>query len=181
MVSTSAITYCAGAPSMTISLVNGVNPLQTTLLELGIVSGRVALLLRSAEIQPVFGRFVTEWHLPFTPFNLWRHYATGRVWLRAHQAARHSHRYSDCYWGVASKASLKERCCVHALCDSKLDRLDGGVFRLNQGYSVSQGSAHQPPLAYATGLLCSPVAWHRARLVEDYAWRYRVCSRDGMA
>jgi hypothetical protein len=28
--------------------------LQTTLLELGIVSGRVALLLRSAEIQPVF-------------------------------------------------------------------------------------------------------------------------------
>ncbi len=54
---------------MTISLVNGVNPLQTTLLELGIVSGRVALLLRSAEIQPVFGRFVTEWHSPFTPFH----------------------------------------------------------------------------------------------------------------
>ena len=43
---------------MTIPLVIGVNPLQTTLLELGIVSGRVALLLRSAEIQPVFGRFV---------------------------------------------------------------------------------------------------------------------------
>ncbi len=42
---------------MSISIVNGVNPLQTTLLELGIVSGRVALLLRSAEIQPVFGRF----------------------------------------------------------------------------------------------------------------------------
>jgi hypothetical protein len=42
---------------MTILIVNGVNPLQTTLLELGIVSGRVALLLRSAEIQPVFGRF----------------------------------------------------------------------------------------------------------------------------
>lgn len=42
---------------MTIPIVNGVNPLQTTLLELGIVSGRVALLLRSAEIQPVFGRF----------------------------------------------------------------------------------------------------------------------------
>jgi Fe2+ transport system protein FeoA len=42
---------------MTISIINGVNPLQTTLLELGIVSGRVALLLRSAEIQPVFGRF----------------------------------------------------------------------------------------------------------------------------
>lgn len=43
---------------MTIPIVNGVNPLQTTLLELGIVSGRVALLPRSAEIQPVFGRFV---------------------------------------------------------------------------------------------------------------------------
>jgi hypothetical protein len=43
---------------MTISIVNGVNPLQTTLLELGIVSIRVALLLRCAEIQPVFGRFV---------------------------------------------------------------------------------------------------------------------------
>lgn len=35
----------------------GVNPLQTTWLEHGIVSGRVALLLRSAEIQPAFGRF----------------------------------------------------------------------------------------------------------------------------
>lgn len=32
----------------------GVNPLQTTELERGIVSGRVALLLRSAEIQPPF-------------------------------------------------------------------------------------------------------------------------------
>ncbi len=39
---------------MTISLVDGVNPLQTTSLELGAVSGRVALLLRSAEAQPVF-------------------------------------------------------------------------------------------------------------------------------
>ena len=46
------------APSMKIPFVTGVNPLQTTLLELGIVSGRVALLLRSAEIQPVFDRFV---------------------------------------------------------------------------------------------------------------------------
>ena len=43
---------------MTISIVNGVNPLQTTLLQLGIVSGRVALLLRSAEIHPLFERFV---------------------------------------------------------------------------------------------------------------------------
>jgi hypothetical protein len=54
---------------MTISLVNGVNPLQTTLLELGIVSGRVALLLRSAEIQPVFGRFVTEWQCHSPPIH----------------------------------------------------------------------------------------------------------------
>lgn len=52
---------------MTIPLVNGVNPLQTTLLELGIVSSRVALLLRSAEIQPVFGRFVTEWFIHSPP------------------------------------------------------------------------------------------------------------------
>ena len=45
---------------MTIPLVIGVNPLQTTLVELGIVSGRVALLLRSAEIQPLFVRFVKQ-------------------------------------------------------------------------------------------------------------------------
>src|SRR6478736_6300308 len=38
----------------------GVNPLQTTWLEHGIVSGRVALLLRSAEIQPLFARF-SDW------------------------------------------------------------------------------------------------------------------------
>ena len=44
---------------MTIPLVIGVNPLQTTLFQLGIVSGRVALLLRSAEIQPVLVRFVS--------------------------------------------------------------------------------------------------------------------------
>jgi hypothetical protein len=37
---------------MTIPFVIGVNPLQTTWLERGIVSGRVALLLRSAEIHP---------------------------------------------------------------------------------------------------------------------------------
>ena len=43
---------------MEISIVIGVNPLQTTQLERGIVSGRVALLLRSAEIQPLFVRFV---------------------------------------------------------------------------------------------------------------------------
>ena len=58
MVSLGEVTCLVQAPSMTIPFVNGVNPLQTTLLELGIVSSRVALLLRSAEIQPVFGRFV---------------------------------------------------------------------------------------------------------------------------
>ena len=67
---------------MTISLVNGVNPLQTTLLELGIVSGRVALLLRSAEIQPVFGRFSTERHSPFTPILALSRSATGRLTLQ---------------------------------------------------------------------------------------------------
>ena len=35
-----------------------INPLQTTLIERGIVSSRVALLLRSAEIKPLFYRFV---------------------------------------------------------------------------------------------------------------------------
>ena len=43
----------------------GVNPLQTTGLERGTVSGRVALLLRSAEIQPSFVRFVSDWNTPF--------------------------------------------------------------------------------------------------------------------
>lgn len=48
---------------MAIPFIVGVNPLQTTWLELGIVSGRVALLLRSAEIHPLFERFVVmmEW------------------------------------------------------------------------------------------------------------------------
>jgi hypothetical protein len=54
-------------PSMEIPLVIGVNPLQTTLFELGIVSGRVVLLLRSAEIQPVFVRFVIEYLRIFSP------------------------------------------------------------------------------------------------------------------
>ena len=43
---------------MAIPTATKVNPLQTTWLERGTVSGRVALLLRSAEIQPLFGRFV---------------------------------------------------------------------------------------------------------------------------
>ena len=67
MVPFDKVTCLVRVPSMTISLVNGVNPLQTTLLERGIVSGRVALLLRSAEIQPLFGRFVHEYHSVFTP------------------------------------------------------------------------------------------------------------------
>lgn len=45
---------------MSIPHVIGVNPLQTTLLQLGIVSGRVALLLRSTEIHPVLLRFVIK-------------------------------------------------------------------------------------------------------------------------
>ena len=53
----------------------GVNPLQTTWPKRGIVSGRVALLPRSAEIQPPFHRF-SDWtspkanhptHLPYHP------------------------------------------------------------------------------------------------------------------
>jgi hypothetical protein len=39
------------------------NPLQTTESELGIVSSRVALLLRSAEIKPTFHGFVGVNHL----------------------------------------------------------------------------------------------------------------------
>lgn len=76
LVSQSTLTTCALVPYMTISIVNGVNPLQTTLLELGIVSGRVALLLRSAEIQPVFGRFSLNGfcHSPSSP---WWEFATG--------------------------------------------------------------------------------------------------------
>ena len=35
-----------------------INPLQTTLIEQSIVSSRVALLLRSAEIKLLFSRFV---------------------------------------------------------------------------------------------------------------------------
>lgn len=78
LVSPSEFTTLTWVPSMTIPIVNGVNPLQTTLLELGIVSGRVALLLRSAEIQPVFGRFSTNGirHFPSLP---WSTNATGRA------------------------------------------------------------------------------------------------------
>ena len=57
-VGSSASPSAALGPSTIISAVTGGNPLQTTLLELGIVSGRVALLPRSAEIQPGFERFV---------------------------------------------------------------------------------------------------------------------------
>ena len=73
------LTWPAQVPSMTISIDDGVNPLQTTLLELGIVSGRVALLLRSAEIQPVFGRFVTNGFIAIPPLLFpWGRNATGR-------------------------------------------------------------------------------------------------------
>jgi hypothetical protein len=53
---------------MTIPLVIGVNPLQTTLFQLGIVRGRVALLLRSSEIQPVLVRFVSALRRTPLPF-----------------------------------------------------------------------------------------------------------------
>jgi hypothetical protein len=66
---------------MTIPLVIGVNPLQTTLFELGIVSGRVALLLRSAEIHPVFVRFVTA--LRGNPPSLWRSWLQGGLQQKA--------------------------------------------------------------------------------------------------
>ena len=79
MVSFSTPTWFAEAPSMTISLVNGVNPLQTTLLELGIVSGRVALLLRSAEIQPLFGRFVSN-TIRYSPPSSLAGYLLQGVW-----------------------------------------------------------------------------------------------------
>ena len=39
-----------------------INPLQTTLIEQSIVSSRVALLLRSAEIKLLFSRFVFSKH-----------------------------------------------------------------------------------------------------------------------
>lgn len=60
MASPLGFTTLGWAPCMTIPLVIGVNPLQTTRLERGIVSGRVALLLRSAEIHPLFERFVND-------------------------------------------------------------------------------------------------------------------------
>jgi hypothetical protein len=60
----------------------GVNPFQTTWLEPGIVSGRVALLLRSAEIQPWFGRF-SDWTQIQSPPHTSPHYwqFTARGWL----------------------------------------------------------------------------------------------------
>ena len=44
--------------SVAVVLVNRVKPLHMTLLELGMVSFRMVLLLRPAEIQPSFRRFV---------------------------------------------------------------------------------------------------------------------------
>ena len=63
-------------PITKISIIAGVNPLQTTEIGGGIVSGRVALLLRSAEIQPsssdLFGR------PPNSSLGL---HTRGRVWM----------------------------------------------------------------------------------------------------
>ena len=59
---------------MTIATLIGVNPLQTTETGVGIVSSRVALLLRSAEIQPFsFDLFGSPPKLP------WAVFARGRV------------------------------------------------------------------------------------------------------
>jgi len=63
---------------MTIPFVNGVNPLQTTLAELGIVSVRVALLLRSAEIQPVFEDLSSN-TIRYSPQSPCPEFATGRL------------------------------------------------------------------------------------------------------
>jgi hypothetical protein len=62
----------------------GVNPLQTTWMGRGTVSSRVALLLRSAEVKPLFERFVFFFSLFFpsikpydgslwTVTSLWMH------------------------------------------------------------------------------------------------------------
>lgn len=60
---------------MTIATLIGINPLQTTETGVGIVSSRVALLLRSAEIQPFsFDLFGSPPKLP------------GRVWLEVRSA-----------------------------------------------------------------------------------------------
>ena len=68
MVLPSVSTWLWGHPCMSIPSLVGVNPLQTTWFERGTVSGRVALLLRSAEIQPLFGRFVRLELFPITWF-----------------------------------------------------------------------------------------------------------------
>ena len=68
---------------MTIPLVIGVNPLQTTWLERGIVSGRVALLLRSAEIHPLFERFV-RWTTSILPSSCQASTLGGPGRIRAH-------------------------------------------------------------------------------------------------
>jgi hypothetical protein len=50
------------APGLQFQILEKINPLQTTLiLKQGIVSSRVALLLRSVEIKPVFSRFVLSY------------------------------------------------------------------------------------------------------------------------
>jgi hypothetical protein len=58
-----------------------INPLQTTLIERGIVSSRVALLLRSAEIKPIVLQICSyEQHLSF--------YLSGQVLLKGYSFCR---------------------------------------------------------------------------------------------
>ena len=56
------------ASELKLKILERINPLQTTLIEQSIVSSRVALLLRSAEIKLLFSRFVFKKHFLF--FNL---------------------------------------------------------------------------------------------------------------
>ena len=48
------------ASELKLKILERINPLQTTLIEQSIVSSRVALLLRSAEIKLLFSRFVFQ-------------------------------------------------------------------------------------------------------------------------
>lgn len=105
---------------MTIPLVIGVNPLQTTLLELGIVSGRVALLLRSAEIQPVFEDLFEEL-LFFLPLLLLSTELQGHSAMWPHSAQVTQNRaYSLCgqvYGQQCGTASLTLGIASIAVCE----------------------------------------------------------------
>lgn len=133
---------------MTISLVNGVNPLQTTLLELGIVSGRVALLLRSAEIQPVFGRFVTEWQSPFTPLSTlqWFCYRAG---LSSSDPSRNFASAGFCY------------------------RAGRFCYRAGLQQELAQGSVAPPPVRNHPAVFLSPAVLFTFRSSHAY-WHHRL-------